>query len=506
VGGCLNQRREIGANNRASAGNKSHVGVLRGWNGCTVEGPEGDGAVTLAGYPSGTREGSQGTLVQPRTGGLFVGRDRELGELLEALAEAGSGRGRLVLVGGEPGIGKSRLADELATIARERGNQVLWGRGWEDAGAPPYWPWVQAFRAYVRATPAETVRRHLGSGGGDLVQMLPELRTTFPDIETARDPESESARFHLFDATATLLRNVGRDGPLLVVLDDLQASDTPSILLLKFLAGQISDIPVLVVGTYRDIELTPDHPLTGAISEMARERSTRLIGLRGLAAAAVGEFIAATAAVEPRDHLVAAVWRETNGNPLFVGEAVRLLSAEGRLADVGDLMSLRVAVPTGVRAVIARRIGHLGKETGRALVLAAALGPEFGLDVLGRIGDLEADDALDAIDEAVAAGLLLPVPGALGRYRFSHDLVRETLYDELSPGRRIRLHRRIGEVLEEVYASTIDSHLAELAFHFVQAAQAPESGRGEDGSGVGIRAVNYARRAGVQAARSLAYE
>ena len=204
---------------------------------------------------------------------------------------------------------------------------------------------------------------------------------------------------------------------------------------------------------------------------------------------------------------MAAVWRETSGNPLFVGEAVRLLSAEGRLLDVGDLTSLRVAVPTGVRAVIARRIGHLGKETGRALVLAAAIGPEFSIDVLRRIGDLDADDALDAVDEAVQAGLLAPVAGVIGRYRFSHDLVRETLHDELSVGRRVRLHRRIAEVLEEAYGPSTDAHLPSsrttssrrprLELHCRAESEAPPAGP---------KAIDYARRAGDAAARSLAYE
>ena len=436
-----------------------------------------------------------------------MGRERELGELLEDLDEASLGRGRLILLGGEPGIGKSRLADELAARARERGYQVLWGRGWEDAGAPPYWPWVQALRTYLRTTAPDVIRRHVGAGASDVAQLLPELQETFPDLPTPADAASESARFQLFNSTATLLRNVGRDAPLVVILDDLHAVDTASILLLRFLASQISDSAILVVGTYRDIELTPDHPLTAAISEMARERATRLITLGGLPADAVGKFIGATANIDPHDRLVAAVWRETSGNPLFVGEAVRLLSAEGRLLDVGDLTSLRVAVPTGVRAVIARRIGHLGKETGRALVLGAAIGPEFSIDVLRRIGDLDGDDALDAVDEAIQAGLLAPVAGILGRYRFSHDLVRETLHDELSVGRRVRLHRRIAEVLEQAYGPSTEAHLAELAYHFVQAAQARTARSGEpEAAPAGPKAIDYARRAGDAAARSLAYE
>ncbi len=214
-----------------------------------------------------------------------------------------------------------------------------------------------------------------------------------------------------------------------------------------------------------------------------------------------------TADIVPNDHLVAAVWRATSGNPLFVGEAVRLLATEGRLTEVADLPSLRIAVPPGVRAAIAKRIGRLDDATGRALALGAALGPEFGLEVLRRVGDFGADQVLDLIDDAVEAGLLQPVAGVSGRYRFSHDLVRESLYDELSPGRRVRLHRQIAEVLEDLYAGPNGGHLAELAFHFVQAAQQGDGAAADGDAGrLGRKAVDYARRAGDDAVRSLAFE
>ena len=301
-----------------------------------------------------------------------------------------------------------------------------------------------------------------------MAQILPELHDLFPDLPPPPDAASASARFQLFDSTATLLRNVAFKRPMLVVLDDLQAADTASILFLRFIASQLSDMTMMVVGTYRDVELTPEHPLTTAIAELAREPAARVLELGGLPADAVGEYLRSTTGLSPRDTVVAAVWRATNGNPLFVGEAVRLLTAEGRLTDEADLTALHIAVPQGVRAVIARRIGHLGDETVRALGLGAVLGPEFSVDVLLRIGDFESERLIDLIDGAVGSGLLVPIAGVRGRYRFSHDLVRETLYDELSPGRRARLHGRIATVIEELYAASIDAHRAELAFHFVQ--------------------------------------
>ena len=297
-------------------------------------------------------------------GALFVGRDRELAEMLEALDASGSGRGRVILLGGEPGIGKSRLADELATRARANGHQVLWGRGWDGAGAPAYWPWVQALRAHLRSADRDELRRQLGSGARDIAQMLPELRDRYPDLPAPAEAESASARFQLFDSTVAFLRNAAAAHPLLVILDDLHAADTPSILLLRFVASQMADIPMLLVGTYRDVVLTPDHPLTAAVAEVAREPITRSLLLSGLQPDAVEAMIRSSTESVPHDHLVAAVWRETNGNPLFVGEAVRLLAAEGRLNDVADLPSLTLVVPAGVRAVIARRIENLSKGCG----------------------------------------------------------------------------------------------------------------------------------------------
>ena len=297
----------------------------------------------------------------------------------------------------------------------------------------------------------------------------------------------------------------GASAPILVVLDDLQAADTPSILLLQFLASQLGDMRLLIVGTYRDVELTPEHPLTPAIAEIAREPSVRVIRLRGLETDAVAEVIGAAAGTAPTGRIAAAVWRATNGNPLFVGEAIRLLSSEGRLDDIGSVDELHVAIPAGVHAVIARRIGYLGGPTIDALRLGSALGPEFSLDALARIGDIGGDRVLDVIDEAIEAGLLLSVAGVRGRYRFSHDLVRETLYDELPPGRRMRLHRRIAAELEEMYGPAVGEHLAELAFHFVQATVGADGGAVDDAP-IERKAIEYARRAGDQASAAIAYE
>jgi hypothetical protein len=431
-------------------------------------------------------------------GSGLIGRDRELEDLLSAMAGAEQGRGRLVLIGGEPGIGKSRLADELASRARTAGHSVVWGRGWEDAGAPPYWLWVQVLRAYVRGTDREAVRNQLGAGAADVAQMLPELCELFPELEVRSASESDTARFQLFDATVSFLRQAAAARPLMAVLDDLQAADEPSILLLRFLASQLSDMRLLVVGTYRDVALTPDHPLTTALVELTREPTTRLLTLPGLDVGSLGAFIGVEIGIVPDARAVAAVWRETKGNPLFVREAVRLLSAEGRLDAAAELPSLRIEVPAGVREVIARRVGHLSEGAAQALALGSVLGPEFSLETLRAIGEDGSEDVVEVVDEAVGAGLLVAISGAPGRYRFSHDLVRETLYDGMAGTRRVRLHRRIADVLEEEYAAALEPHLAALAFHYYEAAQSDPSIAG--------KAIEYAARAGSRASYALAYE
>ena len=242
--------------------------------------------------------------------------------------------------------------------------------------------------------------------------MLPELaRHLFPEIPTPPDDASESARFRLFDSTATFLRAITRREHLLIVLDDLHAADTPSILFLRFMATQVSDMPLLILGTYRDVELTADHPLTTTMGELARDPAFQDVRLAGLSAAAVGAFISSAAGVQPSARLAAAVAQATNGNPLFVGEAVRLLSAEGRLMEVADPTTLHVAVPPGIRAVIARRIGHLDALTSRGVAARLVIGPEFGQDVLRRVGGY-GPEIVECLDPRSARSCSFPSPAS----------------------------------------------------------------------------------------------
>lgn len=427
----------------------------------------------------------------------LVGRERELAQILANLDLLGQARGGLVLVVGQPGIGKSRLVDEVASVATVRGLRVLWGRCWDTAGAPPYWPWVQVLRAYLRTTSADEARAQLGTGAPDVAQILPELGEMFPDLQSPPATDPESARFQLFDSITTFLLNASRPGGMVVVIDDLHAADLASILLLLFVSKQVRESPVLLIGTYRDVELTPDHPLARTLPDLAREPSTMFFELLGLTEASTVSLVEELAGFEPRPAVVKALHRSTGGNPLFIRETIRMLLAEGRLTgEAGSESFSKTVIPARVHEVIARRLTHVSDPARDLLSMAAVLGPEFSADAIRVVVDEPEDDVLDRLDETVEAGLLTTVPGAPGRFRFSHDLIRETLYADVSPAARARLHRRAALALEKLYGSDADAHLDELAHHFFEAGSTVE----------GQRAVEYAMRAGHQATRQLAYE
>jgi predicted ATPase len=428
--------------------------------------------------------------------GSLLGRERELKALLEGLADARSGRGGLILIGGEPGIGKTRLADETASLARGNGFTVLWGKCWEAGGAPAYWPWVQALRSHIRATDGSRLQEDIGPGAGDIVQILPEIEELFPDLAARASVDPETARFCLFDSTASFLRMVANRDPVLLVIEDLQAADTASLLLLRFLAGQVNDMPALLVCTYRDVELTPDHPLTTSITDLAREPNSRHVLLGGLLKPDVARLIEATAGVSPVPSLVSDLHRQTGGNPLFVTEAIRLLAVEGQFSTSQESSTRRFPIPDAVREVISRRLGHLTEGCRGVLTIASVLGQEIPIDALRRIADPEVVDLTEAVDEAVGAGLLVEVGGGFGRFRFSHDLLREALYEAIPPGRRARIHVAAAEALEQMHSVDLAPQFAVIAHHFFEGAQVGDA----------AKAGEYSKRAAEHAVVQLAYE
>jgi DNA-binding SARP family transcriptional activator/tetratricopeptide (TPR) repeat protein len=421
----------------------------------------------------------------------FVGREAELGELVAGLEEVFDGHGRLILLTGEPGIGKSRLADELIRRARERGADILVGRCWEAGGAPAYWPWVQSLRGYIRELDPALLRAELGTAAADIAPIVPELDAILPGLpEQPADPEG--ARFRLFDATTEFLRTASGRRPILLFLDDLHAADAPSLLLLQFLVRQLGSSGILVLGAYRSVDPVPGSPLRAMLAEVAREPTTRRVVLKGLTETDVAEYVELAAGRAASSEVVTALHEETEGNPLFMVEMVRLLAIEG-----GDLEPLSpgmpLDIPESIRDVITRRIAHLSAESNRVLVLASVLGREFAPAALARLAGVSEDDLLEQLDEAMAAGVLSHLPGSVDQVRFAHVLMRDTLYDGITVARRVRLHRLAVDALTDLYGSDPGAHLTELAHHSIA------------GSDFG-RGLEFARRAADHALASLAYE
>ena len=429
---------------------------------------------------------------------LFVGREHELGRLSDALDDALAGLGRLVLVSGEQGIGKTRVAMELARRAEQLEAQVLWGRCYEREGAPPYWPWVQVIRGYVRRCP-DLVGAGLARHAVVVAELVPELREHVPDAAAPpalHEPKQE--RFRLLDAIASFLVQAARRRPLAIVLDDLHASDAGSLLLLEFVARELADAQLLVVGTYRDVELTRRHRLVETLAELTREERVERLSLRGLTEPEVAQLLEASIDVPGSPGLAQSVHEQTEGNPLFVTEVVRLLADQKGLPETGPLAlpAGAVRVPEGVRVVIGRRLDALSPECCEVLRLAALVGREFSLGQIGALTDDDPDELENLLGEAVDAHVLEEVLEAPDRFRFTHRLVQETLITELSTTKRVRAHARIAQALEEHYADAADAHAAELVRHFAEA----ETVLGVAGL------IRYSRSAGEQALLAHAYE
>jgi DNA-binding CsgD family transcriptional regulator len=429
----------------------------------------------------------------------FVGREAELAALAVDLDAAASGRGGVVLVAGEPGIGKTRLAEELAAHATAQGAVVLWGRCWEGEGAPAFWPWVQIVRAYVEAVDPAVLRQDMGAGAADIAQVVHAVHDRLPDLPTLPPVEPEAARFRLFDSLAEFLRAAAARRPLLLVLDDLHWADAPSLALLRFLGRELEGAGLLVVGIYRHTEVDRGHPLLGTLADLTRGQHHRRLLLGGLDQGEVASFVALVAGVEPSSELASAVHRQTDGNPFFVTEVVRLLASQDRLDHAEtDLPVLAAGLPEGVRAVVAERLGRLSDGCQGVLEVAAVLGRDFQLPALEPATGLDPARLLELLEEAETARVVAAVPGELGRWRFAHALVREVLYEGLPAARRIRLHGQVGEALEALYVADPGPHLAELAHHFVAAAPG--------GQEVVDRAVRVATAAGRRALEVLAWE
>jgi len=410
----------------------------------------------------------------------FVGREAERAELRRCLDQAARGQGALVMVGGEPGVGKTRLAEELAGEARQRGLLALTGHCYEMEGAPPYIPFVEILEATARVVPQEAFRQALGDSAPEVAKLMPELRRLFPDIAAPLELPPEQERRYLFNSMCEFLVRAGRVQPLLLVLEDLHWADDSTMLLLQHIAQRLSEMPVLILGTYRDVELDVARPLARALEELVRQRLAHDLALKRLSEAGVAAMLRALSGQEPPPPLVQIVYGETEGNPFFVEEVFHHLATEGKLFDEhgrwrSDLSIGELEVPRGVRLVIGRRLERVSEDCRRVLTTAAVIGRGFSFELLEALGQVEADVLLDATDEAERAHLIaLASGGPEARFTFAHELIRQTLLSGLSLPRRQRMHLRVAEAMERVYARALEEHAGDLAYHLYQAGTAAE--------------------------------
>ena len=400
----------------------------------------------------------------------FVGRDRELGELTAAFEDAASGRGRLTMVVGEPGIGKTSLWEQLADYVKENNGVALVGHCYEEGSLSlPYLAFVEALRTYVLDSEPDDLRADLGPHAGDLARILPEIQDRL-QIEPRPPADPDEDRYRLLQAVAALLRSISDGRPLLVVLEDLHDADKGTLDMLTYLSRSLGDLRLLIIGTYRDVEVDRAHPLSGTLAELRRASSFRRIALRGLSPDEVRRMMSNVAAQEVSWGLAEAVHRQTEGNPLFVQEVVRYLVEEGFETDGAwdSTNQLAMRIPEGLTDVIGKRLSRLSPECNEVMGIAAVIGREFALDVLQQVAEMSEDSLFGVLKEAQAASIIeeRSALGAAVSFRFTHAFFRQTLYEEIFAPLRIRAHQRVGRAMEETYAGQLEQHAAELADHF----------------------------------------
>ena len=423
----------------------------------------------------------------------LIGRSVELEYLGNCWGEATEGQRSLVLLAGDAGIGKTRVAAEAAQRAYEDGAVVLYGR-FDEETLTPYQPVVEMLRGWSAGAPLDVLRDRLGPRASELGILLPEFGPPPSDNVAMSGPEADAQRFRFFDAVAALLGELGAEAPVVLVFDDLHWADRPTLQLLRHLVRSPAPRRVLYLGTYRESEISERHLLHELIGDLRREGTLRRLELSGLSEPEVAELVISLASAPASESFVRALAGETDGNPFFIEEVVRhIRDTAGALSE--EVTLEEAGVPDGVREVTARRLRRL-TENGRAVLLVASvIGREFDYDVLEAVVTQSADELVEALEEGVEARVLREA-GHVGRYAFAHALVRATLYDGISQLRRARLHGRVGEVLVKLRGGDLDPHLAMLAHHFAQAAPVERPDR----------AIDFALAAARRADRLLAWE
>ena len=422
----------------------------------------------------------------------FAGRADELTTLVDAWKHAVAGTPGVVLVSGEPGIGKTRLVAELARRALDDEAIVVAGRCDEHITVA-YRPFVDALRQRLEQVQGRKAADVLGARAGELRRLLPDLPTQVTDLPDPVPGEPEIERYQLLEAIAGWVQAMAREAPVLLVLDDLHWAEGPTLAAMRHVVDQLGEDRVLVVGTYRDTDLDRTHPLAEVLADFRRRPTVSRLDLDGLTAAGVAQFLEGAAGHEldpAGSALAAAVFRETAGNPFFIGEVLRHLAESGALVQrdgawTSDLDLDDLGIPEGIREVVGRRLTRLSDTSGRALSAAAIIGHDFEVDLVARVADLSVDEVLDGLDEAAAANLVHE--NGVDQYRFAHALVRTTLEEELSTTRRARLHRKTATALESLHAGRLDAIASRLAHHWAETADPDPS-----------TAIRWATRAGQQ--------
>jgi class 3 adenylate cyclase/tetratricopeptide (TPR) repeat protein len=433
----------------------------------------------------------------------FSGRSAELERITGLWKESAEGSRRVVLVSGEPGIGKTRLVTELCRVAHDRGATVLWGRCDEELGVP-YEPFAEALRQYAATVEPERLRAEIGPLGGELTRIIPDLAARVPGLAEPLQGEPDAERHRLFESVVDLLGEMSVAAPVVLVLDDVHWADKPTLLLLRHVLRATVPLRLLVIATYRDTDLDRSHPLSDVLADLRREAGVERLDLHGLDVDGVSTLMEATAGHELGEeahNLAQALVDETEGNPFFVGEVLLHLVETGAIIERDGRWTTNVAlgdmsIPEGIREVVGRRLSRLSETANQALVLGAVVGPVFDVQTIQAAGGPAGEELFDALDEATRAAIVREVPGAVGSYAFTHALMRASLYEELTTTQRVRMHLRVGRAVETRHATNLDGHLDELAYHYGEGALAGDA----------IKAVDFARRAGQRAMAELAFE
>jgi DNA-binding CsgD family transcriptional regulator/tetratricopeptide (TPR) repeat protein len=393
-----------------------------------------------------------------RTRMLFVGRERELRDLHAALETMLARSGQIVVLTGEPGIGKTHLIEEFVTVGMPCDVCVGWGHCDEWEGTPAYWPWIQILSELISKLDANLLQSLRGVDMSSLLRILPDF---LPDLQLS-PVEPREARFELFRAATELLRQAAALRPLVLVIDDLQWADAASLELTQFVARALRDARVLLIVAYRQHEVGRDTLLADTLASLTRERGHLRLALHGLSRSEVSSYVAHSMQTVPGQSLTDAVYDATGGNALFMREVVRLLLAE----DTSDRSDVSLLVPESVRDLVRQRVRGLTSDCRDQLGIASVIGREFSLTVLAGVAGRSITQVMHDIEPSVEAGLVDVLD--TGWYRFIHALVQATLYEDLSSEMRMAAHQSVGETLERLTGESV-SRDAELAHHFGKA-------------------------------------